>query len=162
MSDETTENRTHHENESADGDASSGEGSAGHGHAQEADGQDSSERDSSDRDLGSGFKAGIRQGLDVLSALKDAIEETINDAKARGDISQDRAKKVMRDAMHKAQEAAGAAREKVEFINRQELQKFMDSIDERLRRLEEKLGFSSPDVSDDSPEDAARGQSEED
>lgn len=30
---------------------------------------------------------GIRQGIGVLSAFKDALEETINEARERGDLS---------------------------------------------------------------------------
>ena len=46
---------------------------------------------------------GIRQGIGVLSAFKDALEETINEARERGDLSTERAKEVMKSALHKAQ-----------------------------------------------------------
>ena len=49
---------------------------------------------------------GIKQGIGVLSAFKDALEETITEARERGDLSPERAKEVMRSALHKAQEAA--------------------------------------------------------
>ena len=35
---------------------------------------------------------GIKEGLGVLSAFKDALEETIQEARERGDLSTDRAK----------------------------------------------------------------------
>jgi hypothetical protein len=39
---------------------------------------------------------GIRQGLGVLSALKDALDEAITEARDRGDLSPDRAREAVR------------------------------------------------------------------
>ena len=50
---------------------------------------------------------GIREGLGVLSAFKDALEETIVEARQRGDLSPERAKRALRAAMSRAQEVAG-------------------------------------------------------
>ena len=63
---------------------------------------------------------GIRQGIGVLSAFKDALEETINEARERGDLSSDRAKEVMKSALHRAQEAAEGARERLDFVTQKE------------------------------------------
>ena len=79
---------------------------------------------------------GIKQGIGVLSAFKDALEETITEARERGDLSPERAKEVMRSALHKAQEAAGEARERLDFVS----QKEFDALAQRVAALEEKLG----------------------
>ena len=42
---------------------------------------------------------GIKQGIGVLSAFKEALEEPINEARERGDLSTDRAKEVMKDGV---------------------------------------------------------------
>ncbi|MDZ7779377.1 MAG: hypothetical protein U5R14_05470 [Gemmatimonadota bacterium] len=64
---------------------------------------------------------GIRQGIGVLSAFKEALEETIQEARDRGDLSTDRAKEVMRDALDRAQAAAGDARERFDFVHQTEV-----------------------------------------
>lgn len=78
---------------------------------------------------------GIKQGIGVLSAFKDALEETISEARERGDLSPERAKEVMRSALTKAQEAAGEARERLDFVS----QKEFDALALRVAALEEKL-----------------------
>ncbi len=79
---------------------------------------------------------GIKQGIGVLSAFKDALEETITEARERGDLSPERAKEVMRSALHKAQEAAGEARERLDFVT----QKEFDALAARVAALEARLG----------------------
>ncbi|MEM7417119.1 MAG: hypothetical protein AAF389_16555 [Gemmatimonadota bacterium] len=82
---------------------------------------------------------GIKQGLGVLTAFKDALEETIQEARDRGDLSADRAKEVMKDTLEKAQEAAEGARDRLDFATHGELDKAMTSIKERVDALEEKV-----------------------
>ena len=82
---------------------------------------------------------GIRQGIGVLSAFKDALEETINEARERGDLSSDRAKEVMKGALHKAQEAAEGARERLDFVTQKDfegLTSAVDALKERVGALE--------------------------
>ena len=79
---------------------------------------------------------GIKQGIGVLSAFKDALEETITEARERGDLSPERAKEVMRSALNKAQEAADGARERLDFVS----QKEFDALSARVAALEERLG----------------------
>lgn len=89
---------------------------------------------------------GIKQGIGVLSAFKDALEETINEAKERGDLSADRAKQVMKDALHKAQEAAEGARERFDFVSQKEFEDLAASVEElkaRVAELEGQLGGGS-------------------
>ncbi len=102
---------------------------------------------------------GIRQGIGVLSAFKDALEETINEARERGDLSSERAKEVMKNALHKAQEAAEGARERLDFVSQKEfdtLSEAVELIQERVSALEARLGgrelASDPEGPDQSEE----------
>ena len=99
---------------------------------------------------------GIRQGIGVLSAFKDALEETINEARERGDLSPERAKGVMKDALHKAQEAAEGARERLDFVSQKEfdtLASAVEGIKERLGALEARFGGGGPAADDAAPGD---------
>ncbi|MGD2067212.1 MAG: hypothetical protein PVI57_00905 [Gemmatimonadota bacterium] len=91
---------------------------------------------------------GLRQGLGVLSAFKDAMEETIREARERGELSSDRAREMVRDAMGRAKEAAGDARERLDFATRDDLDRLREQLDElrvRLENLEQRMP-QSPDV----------------
>ena len=90
------------------------------------------------RSAGRGGRAsdGIRQGLGVLSALKDALEETIREARERGDLAPERAKEAVRSAMAKAQQAAGEARERFDFVPRAEYDRLREQVEEVRVRLE--------------------------
>jgi polyhydroxyalkanoate synthesis regulator phasin len=85
---------------------------------------------------------GIRQGIGVLSAVKDALEETINEARERGDLSTDRAREVMKTALHKAHEAAEGAKERLDLVNQKEfdaLREVVDDIKTRVSDLETRV-----------------------
>ncbi len=98
---------------------------------------------------------GIRQGLGVLTAFKDALEETIQEARERGDLSADRAKEVMKDTLEKAQTAAEDAKERLDFATQGELDAAVSSIRERLGALEEQVFGSTRDSeAADADEDA--------
>jgi polyhydroxyalkanoate synthesis regulator phasin len=104
---------------------------------------------------------GIKQGIGVLSAFKDALEETIQEARDRGDLSTDRAKEVMKDALDRAQSAAEGARDKLDFAQQSEMEGLMsamDSIKARVSSLEESV-FGS--AKDDDADDVAAGKGEE-
>ena len=82
---------------------------------------------------------GIRQGIGVLSAFKEALEETIQEARDRGDLSADRAKQVMKDALDRAQAAAGDAKERLDFVHQGEfdaLRAEVQALRERVEALE--------------------------
>ncbi len=82
---------------------------------------------------------GIRQGLGVLAALKDAIEETIIEARDRRDLTPERAREAVRSAMTRAQAAAGEARDRLDLVSRKEfeaLRAHVDELRERLDRLD--------------------------
>lgn len=82
-----------------------------------------------------GFGEGVRQGLGVLSALKEAIEETISEVRDRGDLSPEKAREAMRGALHRAQEVAGGAREKLDFVSRKEFDVVRARVDELWSRF---------------------------
>ncbi|HET9949876.1 MAG TPA: hypothetical protein VFQ22_13225 [Longimicrobiales bacterium] len=82
---------------------------------------------------------GIRQGIGVLSAFKDALEETIQEARERGDLSAERAKELMKGALGKAQAAASEARERFDFVNQgelEELEQALEALQGRVAALE--------------------------
>lgn len=79
---------------------------------------------------------GIRQGIGVLSAFKEALEETIHEARERGDLSADRAKQVMKDALDKAQAAAGDAKGRFDFVHQSEIEALRAEVAELRTRLE--------------------------
>lgn len=78
---------------------------------------------------------GIRQGIGVLSALKDALEETINEARERGDLSAERAKEVMKGALGRAQAAASDARERLDFVSQAEMEALQETVEDLRRRV---------------------------
>ncbi len=100
--------------------------------------QESAEKKSARERMG----GGIRQGLGVLSAFKEALEETIQEARDRGDFSTERAKEAMKGALSKAQTAAAEARERLDFVSQNEfdaLQRAVGAIVERVADLEKSV-----------------------
>ena len=82
------------------------------------------------------MREGLKDGLGVLAAFKDAIEETIQEARERGDFSADRAKGVMKDALGKAQAAASGAKERLDFVSQSEMEALTAQIASLKTRLE--------------------------
>ena len=88
-----------------------------------------------------GIKEGIRAVTGMLAALKDAIEETIDDLKERGELSPDRAKQAAKDTMKRAQDAVEEMKERVDFVPRKEfdaLRAELDALRVRVGTLESK------------------------
>lgn len=81
------------------------------------------------RDARDKVSEGIRQGIGVLSAFKEALEETIQDARDRGDLSADRAKQVMKEALERAQNAAGDAKERFDFVHKTEFDALREEVE---------------------------------
>jgi len=109
---------------------------------------------------------GSRQGLGVLSAFREALEEVLTEAKERGEVSAGRAGEMIRGAMDRAREAAGGARERLDFVTHAEHAALKDQVAElrvRLENLERRAsqdpsaGPSRPDAGEGPP--AAEGAS---
>lgn len=111
-------------------------GSAGEG--QEAPGGERTEESGgpeAEGDEGGRFRRGWSRGLGFLSAFKEAIDETLEEARERGDLSPDRAKEIMRGALDRAQEAAGEAKERLDLVPRREF----EALEARVEALEARL-----------------------
>ena len=78
------------------------------------------------------IKRGFNRGLGFLSAFKEAIDETLDEAKERGDLNPERAKDIMRGALDRAQEAAGEAKSRLEFVHRKDF----EALEARVQALE--------------------------
>ena len=74
---------------------------------------------------------GIRQGVGVLSALKEAIQEVFESE----DLQVDRAKQAMKGAIESAQAVASNVRKGFESVNRAEV----DALRERVVVLEQSV-----------------------
>ena len=107
---------------------------------------------------------GIKQGIGVLSAFKDALEETIQEAKARGDISTERAKDVMKSALHKAQEAAGEAKDRLDLVTQKDFDGLKDAVDvikDKVSALEARVMGETADEAEAEPDEEAPEEAEE-
>lgn len=88
-----------------------------------------------------GIKEGVRAVTGILAALKDAIEETIDDIKVRGDLDPNKAKQAAKDTMNRAQSAFDDMKERVDFVPRKEfdaLRAEIDALRARIATLETK------------------------
>jgi polyhydroxyalkanoate synthesis regulator phasin len=77
-----------------------------------------------------------REGLGILSTLREALDEVINEARDKGGINAERAREAMKVAMTRAREAAGEARERLDFATEQDVQDLRDAVSELKVRLE--------------------------
>jgi polyhydroxyalkanoate synthesis regulator phasin len=89
---------------------------------------------------------GIRTGVGVLTAFKEAIEETITEANARGDLSPERAKQFLGDAMHRAQDAVGEVRERLEWVPRRDFEALQAEVAELRNRIDVLEGRAPADA----------------
>jgi polyhydroxyalkanoate synthesis regulator phasin len=99
------------------------------GHEKDREGQDRTARDR--------MSDGFNRGLGVLSAFKEALEETIAEARERGDLSADRAREAMKSAVERARSTATDARERFDFVSAAEF----EALEARVRRMERHLGI---------------------
>lgn len=79
---------------------------------------------------------GIRSGIGVLAAFKEAIEESIQEVSARGDLSPERAREFLGTALNRAQDAAGEVRERLDLVPRREFDALREEVLELRRRLD--------------------------
>jgi hypothetical protein len=106
---------------------------------------------------GSGDRAGGRDErsprerlTEALHAFRDSFEETISEARERGDVSTGKAREMLRTAAGRARSATADAREKFDFVTQGEF----DDLMARVARLEARLGDQiggSTDADQDQP-----------
>jgi hypothetical protein len=85
--------------------------------------------------VGDDVREGIRAGIGILSALKDAIEETVQDMTDRGELSQERAREAVRTTMDRAQSAFDDARIRFDFVPRREFEALKAEVADLRARL---------------------------
>lgn len=82
---------------------------------------------------------GIRTGVGILAAFRDAVEETLQEVMDRGDLSPERARATMRDAAQRLTMSLEEARERLDLVPRRELELLREEVEElraRVDRLE--------------------------
>jgi polyhydroxyalkanoate synthesis regulator phasin len=87
-----------------------------------------------------GIGDGIRSGIGILTALKQAVEETFQEAVDRGDLKPDRAKESVQGVMRRMQEALGETfgdvRERLDVIPRREFDDLRNAVGDLARRVD--------------------------
>ena|SRR4051794_24001692 len=79
---------------------------------------------------------GLRAGIGILTAFKEAIEETIDEAAARNDLRPERAKEALTGALSRAQGAFDDVRERLDVVPRREFDALRLELEELRRRVE--------------------------
>lgn len=82
-----------------------------------------------------GIGEGIRTGLGILTAFKDAAEETLQEMVDRGDLTPERAKSTMRDAVGRMQSTFDDARGKIDLVSQADLTQLREEIAELRARV---------------------------
>jgi hypothetical protein len=85
--------------------------------------------------VGDELREGLRAGIGILSALKDAIEETVQDMADRGELSEDRAREAVRTTMARVQSAFDDARVRFDFVPRREFEALKAEVADMRSRL---------------------------
>lgn len=97
-----------------------------------------------------GIGEGLRAGIGILTAFKEAIEETIQEAVDRGEMKPERAKEAVQGAMRRAQGAIEDVRDRLDVVPRtdfDDLRARVDALSARVRVLEEGGRGDEPDAS---------------
>jgi polyhydroxyalkanoate synthesis regulator phasin len=112
------------------------------------------ERESRPGGLG-GIGEGLRTGVGVLNAFREAIEETVSEAlESGGDVSPERAKALMRDAAQRVQNSFEETRERLDFVSRREFEELRREIADLRAQIAALHGgevIASPSASSDAP-----------
>ena len=95
-----------------------------------------------------GIGEGLRAGIGILTAFKEAIEETIDEAAARNDLRPERAKEALTGALSRAQGAFDDVRERLEVVPRREFEALRLELEELPRRVERLEGGGPPRLLD--------------
>ncbi|MEN8375726.1 MAG: hypothetical protein ABFS34_09780 [Gemmatimonadota bacterium] len=104
---------------------------------------------------GETVRDGIRSGIGILIAMKEALEETISDLRDRGELTPEAAKETIKTTMKKAQEKAESfvseTRERLDFVPRADFDELRAEVERLRAKLADKL--QSGDDGDDAGED---------
>ena len=79
---------------------------------------------------------GLRAGIGVLAAFREAIEETIEEAVQKNDLNSERAKSALSGALERAQDVFEDVRERVEMVPRRDFDALKAEVEELRRRLD--------------------------
>lgn len=85
---------------------------------------------------GGGIGEGIRSGIGILNAFREAVEETVQEVVDRGDLKPDRAKQAVKDAAQRMQEVFDDARERLDFVPRGEFDALRAEVEALRRRVD--------------------------
>ncbi|HEX7238734.1 MAG TPA: hypothetical protein VF263_00600 [Longimicrobiaceae bacterium] len=75
-----------------------------------------------------GIGEGIKAGIGVLAAFKEAVEETLQEAVERGDLKPDRAKQAVQDALQRVQDTAGDVRDRLDVVPRRDFEALREEV----------------------------------
>ena len=78
---------------------------------------------------------GLRAGIGILAAFREAVEETLQEAMERNDLRPERAMDAVNVAVDRMQAALGDVRERVDVVPRREF----DALREEVARLRARL-----------------------
>lgn len=84
---------------------------------------------------GAGIGEGIRTGIGILNAFREAVEETIQEAVSRGDLSPERARETMQGTMDRLQHGLGDARERFDLVPRRDFEALRAEVAELRSRV---------------------------
>lgn len=107
--------------------------------------------------VGDDLREGLRAGIGILSALKDAVEETIQEMANRGELSEERAREAMRTTMDRMQTAFDDARVRFDFVPRQEFEALKAEVADLRARLARHETTHPGPVGGDEPPPATPG-----
>ena len=106
-----------------------------------------SEQESGARRRPPGIGEGVRTGVGILSAFRDAIEETIRETMENSDTRPERARELLNDALARAQDALGEVRERLDVVPRRDFDALRAEVAELRRRLDALEGRAPPPAS---------------